>query len=74
MKSLLVFSIIFLVAGCSNKAVYENLQHNQRLHCEQLPISEYERCMRDAEKSYEQYEKERQEYLEAREKETENQS
>jgi hypothetical protein len=74
MKALLMLLAHILVAGCSNKAVYDNLQHNQRLRCEQLPLSEYERCMRNTDKSFEEYERERKEYLEEREKTTKYQS
>lgn len=72
MKALLMLPVLILVAGCSNKAVYDNLQHNQKLKCEQLPISEYERCMRGTEKSFEEYEQERREHLRERDKSMQN--
>lgn len=69
MKIILTTLALLLVAGCSNKATYQNLQINQRNKCLELPQSQYDECMKGAEKSYEQYEKERQEYLREREEE-----
>lgn len=48
------------VAGCSNKAVYQNLQLNKKQECRQLPATEYDNCMRSMAQSYEEYERQRQ--------------
>ncbi|MED5388622.1 MAG: hypothetical protein VX793_07195 [Pseudomonadota bacterium] len=60
MKTLLLLSVVALLAACSEKAVYDNLQHNNRLQCDKVPLSEYDACMERASKPYEDYERERQ--------------
>ena len=55
--------LMMLLTGCSNKAVYQNLQLNKQQQCRQLPVSEYEHCMRNMAQSYEEYERQRQEAL-----------
>lgn len=59
----LVLSLLFAPTGCSHKGVYQDLQRNKRNECMQAPQSEYYRCMRDMEQSYEDYERQRQEAL-----------
>ncbi|OUS27638.1 hypothetical protein A9Q99_14465 [Gammaproteobacteria bacterium 45_16_T64] len=63
MKVLFALSVILLMAGCSNKAVYDNIQLNMKNECRTLPQSQYEECMEDASTSYEEYEENRQEML-----------
>ena len=48
------------MAGCSNKAVYQNLQHNKKQECRKLPVAEYDKCMQGMDQSYEEYERQRQ--------------
>lgn len=50
-----------LLVACSNKAVYSNIQHNQRLECEKLPPSQYEDCMAESGGSFEAYQQQRDE-------------
>lgn len=69
MKYILILLFVLALAGCSQRAVYDNLQLNHRQQCEQGPPAAYEECMEKISKSYEQYARERQEHLEAREKE-----
>ena len=64
MDKLLIFSVVAFVAACSNKAIYDNIQHSNRRQCAELPPSQYEQCVKQANKPYEEYEKERQEALE----------
>ena len=64
MKIYLVILIALLVGACSNKAVYDNFQLNNRNDCAKLPPSQYEECMERASKSYDEYERERKEALE----------
>tara|TARA_B100000676_G_C18014049_1_gene808470 strand:- start:749 stop:946 length:198 start_codon:yes stop_codon:yes gene_type:complete len=59
MKRLLLLSFVAPLAACSEKAVYDNLQHNNRLQCDKAPLSEYDACMERASKSYEDYARER---------------
>ena len=63
MKKLLVLLVVFSIAGCSNKAVYENIQINNRNACLKVPQSQYEECLERSNKSYEEYERERKEVL-----------
>lgn len=59
-KTLLFITTIFLTA-CSQKAVYDNIQLNNRIQCDKVPLSEYDACMERASKSYEDYERQRRE-------------
>lgn len=63
MKATFILLFIFLAAGCSNRAVYENLQINKRTECSKLPLSEYDQCIAGIDKSYDEYERERQEVI-----------
>lgn len=49
----------FLMAGCSNKAVYDNIQLNNRQECNSVPSAQYQECIERSNKSYEEYEQER---------------
>ncbi len=51
------------MAACSNRDVYATLQNNNQLDCQKKPVSQQEECERLASKSYEEYERERQELL-----------
>ena len=53
--------LISLLGACSNEAVYNNIQHNQRLECEKLPPSQYEECMAESGGSFEEYQQHRNE-------------
>jgi hypothetical protein len=60
MKITLLFCLVLCATGCSNKAAYQNLKLNKQQQCRQAPASEYDRCMREMEQSYEEYERQRQ--------------
>ncbi|SNY49559.1 hypothetical protein SAMN06297280_1461 [Arsukibacterium tuosuense] len=51
--------VLVAVSGCSNKAIYQNLQLNKKQECRRLPVTEYDECMRGMEQSYEEYERQR---------------
>ena len=53
-----------IVASCSNQQIYTAVQENQRQECGKLPQVQYEKCMRDFEMSYEEYDEQRQAILE----------
>ncbi|MGI9285498.1 MAG: hypothetical protein ACR2P1_08910 [Pseudomonadales bacterium] len=57
----LVTLLTISTAACSNRAVYENIQAKNRLDCQKLPLSQQEECLQGSNKSYEEYERERQE-------------
>lgn len=61
MSKLLVVLVMFGVAGCSNKAIYDNLHLEQRNRCAKEPQPTYLECIERTNKSYEEYERERKE-------------
>lgn len=56
--------IMFGVAGCSNKAIYDSMQVNQRNECIKEPPTTYFKCIERTNKSYDEYERERKEISE----------
>lgn len=64
MNKLLIILMLLGVAGCSNRAIYENLRIQQRHDCLKEPPAVYEDCIERTNKSYEQYRREREEALE----------
>ena len=64
MKLYLALFIVFSMVGCSNRAIYENIQINKRNECMTLPQNQYDECMEGVNKSYDKYERERNETLE----------
>ena len=63
---LTLLTICFLTAlsGCTNKELYDSTQpKNNEAECRKLHPSEYEKCISLGSKSYEEYEKERQEIM-----------
>ncbi len=63
MKIYFIIVLSILVVACSNKAVYDNIQLSNRQHCQKLPPSQYEDCIKQAQKTYDEYQKERKEAL-----------
>jgi hypothetical protein len=59
MNILLITLLILGVIGCSNKAVYENIRINQRNDCIKEPPPAYDECIERTNKSYEEYQRER---------------
>lgn len=53
--------VVFLLAGCSNKANYENLQRYKQSSCKKLPQPQYAECIENVtvKTSYKEYERER---------------
>lgn len=66
MRTMLILLAMLAATGCSNRAMYDNIQINQRNECLKLPPAQYDECMKHASKTYDEYERERQEYLESR--------
>ena len=60
MKPITILVLVSLVTGCSYRAVYENIQINRQRECSRVPPSVYDDCMKGVNKSYEEYERERQ--------------
>lgn len=63
MKIIPLFLVLLVLVGCSNRGVYEGIQTSNRNECSKLPPSQYDECMENANKSYDEYERERKEAL-----------
>lgn len=59
MHKILIMIVFFSFAGCSSKAVYDNVQLNNRQECLNVPPPQYDECMDRSNKSYEEYKRER---------------
>ncbi len=66
MSKLLIVLVMFGIAGCSNKAVYDKLRLDERSKCTKEPSTTYFECIERTSKSYEEYEGERKEIPVAR--------
>ena len=55
--------LLAVLAACSHKAIYDNAQNDQRWQCDKEPISTQAECRERVAKTYDQYERERQELL-----------
>jgi uncharacterized lipoprotein NlpE involved in copper resistance len=62
-KVITLFLVLLILAGCSNRAVYGGIQTSNRIECLELPPSQYDECMEDANRSYDEYEREREKDL-----------
>jgi hypothetical protein len=58
-KLLVVLIMLGVVAGCSNKAIYDNLRLEQRNRCAKEPHRTYLECIERTNTSYEEYERQR---------------
>lgn len=65
-KTVFIALALITLTACSNKAVYNNIQLNQRNKCLKEPPALYDECVKRTEKSYEQYQREREEALKPR--------
>jgi len=64
-KGLLALSVGWLLTGllaCSANQAYSSFQAAQRTSCYSVPPENYDACMQEANKSYEEYEQELEEY------------
>ena len=64
MKLLFVFVVFAMLVGCSSRAVYDNIQLNQRNECFKLPPSQRADCLDSIDQSYDEYRKEREDVVE----------
>lgn len=62
-KILYSLLICMMVAGCSSKAVYDNMQRNSRQECVSVPPAQYDECIERSSKSYDEYKRDRAEVL-----------
>ena len=49
--------VLLILTGCSSKGAYEGIQASNRVECSKLPPSQYDKCIKSANKSYEEYER-----------------
>ncbi len=64
--ALLLAVLAVAIAGCSNRQVYEAIQHSNQQECQKNPKHTREKCMRQVSDPYEKYEAERQATIEDR--------
>lgn len=64
MIRVLVVVATIVLSGCSSRAVYDNIQINKRNQCAKYPptSTQYQECMKGVDKSYEQYQRDLDEY------------
>lgn len=60
--------IVLLLAGCSNKDIYDNIQRNGKSKCQHEPPARYDECMAQYRESYEAYKDSRDKLLKDSEK------
>jgi hypothetical protein len=63
MKVKLIFLIFLIIAGCSSRVAYESIQASNRSECSKLPLPQYDECMNNTNKSYDEYEHDRKETI-----------
>ncbi len=63
MKVIPLFLVLLVLVGCSNRGTYGGIQTGSRNECSILPPSQYDECMENASKSYDEYDRERKEAL-----------
>ena len=63
MKVMRILFIYLILAGCSNRVAYESINAGNRSECIKQPPAQYDECMKYANKSYDEYERERKEAI-----------
>ena len=66
MRKVLIVLVMVGVAGCSSKAIYDKFRLDERNRCIKEPQSTYFECIKRTYKSYEEYEREREETSKSR--------
>jgi hypothetical protein len=59
MRYLVIVLSLVPMQACSNRQMYEAIQNRQRVLCQEVPRSEYQKCMEEADESYRTYKQER---------------
>ncbi len=60
MKLTYLTLLLFIISACSTKGSYESIQSGKKHECTMLPKSQYDECIENANKPYDEYERERQ--------------
>lgn len=63
MKKLIFAVAVFTLSACTSQELYHYVQHNKVQDCRKMVDPLYEECMEQYGKSWEDYERERQELL-----------
>ena len=63
MKVELLILIFFIITGCTNRGAYESIQARNKFECSKRPPSQYDECMKNANKTYDEYKRERKEAM-----------
>jgi len=63
MSKRIYIPLIIILSSCSNQGIYEQIQTNNRVECGKHPHSDYEDCLEENNKPYDEYERERRESL-----------
>ena len=64
LNNLLIISVISVLnISCSNQQIFESLKKRQEVLCQQVPASEYEECMENTKREYEEYDKTREQII-----------
>ncbi|MFT6529296.1 MAG: hypothetical protein ACJAZB_000939 [Psychrosphaera sp.] len=59
--------VTFVLAACTSKELYSEVQNNRKAHCRTLPPQDIEDCLNNLnDKTYDEYEKLRQELIKNR--------
>lgn len=59
MRPVLVLVAVCLLAGCSNRAIYDNIRFDRKNECLQMPATMFDACMERLDMSYDEYQRER---------------
>ena len=62
-KLMFVFFVLLITSGCSNRALYDNLQSQQHQKCIQDSTVHIKDCESIKEQSYDEYKRQREEQL-----------
>jgi hypothetical protein len=65
-RYLVIALSLALLQACSNRQLYEAAQNRQKVLCQGVPRSEYQKCMEGTEESYDTYKQERESIDKAR--------
>ena len=59
----LIGVVVVLLSACSNRAMYDTMQQHQRKECLDEQPAAYQECIERTNKSYKEYERERQQQM-----------
>jgi len=57
--SLIIILLVIYMQACSTRQVYDSIQYNERLKCQEVHHSEYDDCIERTSESYDKYKEKR---------------